>query len=111
MKNLILTIVVIALTAISTSALAASKSKKNLATVNLTATIDCHHCVEKVMNFMPYQKGVKNVEVDLPTKQIEVEYDVRKADTTTIIKYLKKIDIDAQVTKTPVEPCKDSCCE
>lgn len=57
--------------------------KKTVTTV-FTTDIDCEHCVKKIMNNVPsLGKGVKDVKVDLPKKEVTVVYDSTK--TATII--------------------------
>ena len=49
--------------------------KKTVTTV-FTTDIDCEHCVKKIMNNVPsLGKGVKDVKVDLPKKEVTVVYD------------------------------------
>ena len=52
--------------------------KKTVTTV-FTTDIDCEHCVKKIMNNVPsLGKGVKDVKVDLPKKEVTVVYDSTK---------------------------------
>ena len=47
-------------------------NKKTVTTV-FTTDIDCEHCVKKIMNNVPsLGKGVKDVQVDLPKKEVTV---------------------------------------
>ena len=53
-------------------------TKKGVTTV-FTTDIDCEHCVKKIMNNVPsLGKGVKDVKVDLPKKEVTVVYDSTK---------------------------------
>ncbi|MBQ3516041.1 MAG: cation transporter, partial [Lachnospiraceae bacterium] len=45
------------------------------ATVVFTTDLDCHHCAQKVLNTIPYEKGIKDVQVDVPTKTVTVKFD------------------------------------
>ena len=55
--------------------------KKTVTTV-FTTDIDCEHCVKKIMNNVPsLGKGVKDVKVDLPKKEVTVVYDSAKTAT------------------------------
>ncbi|MFR6634569.1 MAG: heavy-metal-associated domain-containing protein [Alistipes onderdonkii] len=48
-------------------------------TTVFTTDIDCEHCVKKIMNNVPsLGKGVKDVKVDLPKKEVTVVYDSTK---------------------------------
>ena len=53
----------------------ASAQKKNAASLKTTVfvtDIDCDHCAKKINNSIPFEKGVKEVKVDVPTKTVTV---------------------------------------
>lgn len=106
MKRFILMAIAMVMTLSVTNLSAAPKKEKKgskIETVSFVTSIDCDHCVKKVMNFMPTQKGIKEVVVDLPTKVIKVGYDNRKSSEEAIIKLFDKIDVEAKViTECPV---------
>ncbi len=66
--------------------------KKDVTTVFVT-DIDCPHCAQKVMNVIPFQKGIKDVVVDVPTKTVTVIYDNSKTGDETIKTSLEKIKV------------------
>ncbi|MFR9611524.1 MAG: cation transporter [Rikenellaceae bacterium] len=104
MKRLILMFVALMVTFTATESFAAGKKENTkVTTTEFLTDIDCDHCVKKVMDFMPYQKGVKNVKVDLPTKVINVSYDNRKSSNEEVVKLFKKIDVVAKVVKPKVK--------
>ncbi|MFI3295987.1 MAG: cation transporter [Rikenellaceae bacterium] len=103
MKKIILMLIACMVTFAATESFAAQKKEKTvIATVELKADIDCENCVKKVMNYLPTQKGIKDVKVDLPTKVIKVSYDSGKTSTKNVITLLSKIGVKAKV----VEPKK-----
>ncbi len=62
----------------------ASAQKKNAASLKTTVfvtDIDCEHCAKKINNSIPFEKGVKEVKVDVPTKTVTVTYDAPKRAT------------------------------
>ncbi|MCH5330347.1 MAG: cation transporter [Alistipes sp.] len=69
--------------------------KKTVTTVFCT-DIDCDHCKAKVMNTIPFEKGIKEVEVDVPTKKITVTYDPSKNSDESLIKAFAKIKVKAE---------------
>ncbi|MFR9534000.1 MAG: cation transporter [Rikenellaceae bacterium] len=96
MKKIILMVIAMVMTAGIAEISAATKVKDvTIETSKFMTDIDCEHCVTKVMNYMPTQKGIKDVEVDLPKKVITISYDSEKTSTKSIIKLFKKIDITA----------------
>ncbi len=66
--------------------------KKDVTTVFVT-NLDCEGCAKKVMNVIPFQKGVKDVRVDVPTKSVTVTYDNSKTNDETLKAQLEKIKI------------------
>ena len=69
--------------------------KKTVTTV-FTTDIDCEHCVKKIMNNVPsLGKGVKDVKVDLPKKEVTVVYD----STKNIVKGFASIKVKAEPKK------------
>ncbi len=99
MKKIILIFVTFVMTFVASESFAADKkeSKKETITVDFITDIDCDHCVKKIMNYMPYQKGIKGVKVDLPKKVVSVSYDSSKSSNTNITSLFKNIDVKANV--------------
>lgn len=95
MKRFILMFIACVMTFAAGESLAAEK--KEIATVEFLSDIDCAGCVEKIMNFIPFQKGVKRVNVDLPTKRITISYDTAKSSEERLIELLEKIEVEAWV--------------
>ncbi len=93
MKSLFIALAM--LCAVSTAE--AAKEKKEFVKQSFVAEIDCESCLKKVMNILPYQKGIKDVKCDLATKCITVEYDESKSSDEAVIATLKKVDITATV--------------
>ncbi len=104
MKKIILMVIAMVMTAGIAEISAATKEKDvTIETLKFMTDIDCEHCVTKVMNYMPTQKGIKDVEVDLAKKVITISYDSDKTSTKNIIKLFKKIDITATVLEEKVQ--------
>lgn len=73
------------------------KAKVKSVTKEFVTDIDCAGCAKKVTNTIPYEKGVKDVQVDVPTKVVTVTYDPAKTNDETLIKAFAKIKIKAEV--------------
>ncbi|MDE5622940.1 MAG: heavy-metal-associated domain-containing protein [Alistipes sp.] len=70
--------------------------KKNTTVVFVT-DIDCEHCAKKIMNNVPsLGKGIKDVRVDLPTKEVTVVYDATKNNEANIIRGFASIKVKAE---------------
>ena len=73
------------------------KGNKKSVVVEFVTDIDCAGCAKKVTNTIPYEKGVKDVQVDVPTKTVTVTYDPAKTNNETLVKAFAKIKIKAEV--------------
>lgn len=72
-------------------------------TTVFTTDIDCEHCAKRIMENIPFEKGVKDVTVDVPDKKVTVVYDASKNSDEGLIKGFAKIRVKA-------EACT-ACCE
>lgn len=82
-------------------ATAAPKAEKKIATVVFTTDLDCHHCAQKIMNTIPYEKGIKDVQVDVPTKTVTVKFDEAKNSVESLTKAFESIKV--KVVKAEVK--------
>ena len=81
---------------------AAAKDAKKASTVTTVfkTDIDCEHCVKKIMNNVPsLGKGVKDVQVDLPKKEVTVVYDGTKNNDENIVKGFASLKVKAEPKK------------
>lgn len=75
----------------------AQKKQVDLKTTVFQTDVDCENCAKKVDNSIPYQKGVKEVKVDVSTQTVTVTYDTSKTDDETLVKAFKKVKVNAEV--------------
>ena len=75
----------------------AQKKQVDLKTTVFQTDVDCENCAKKVDNSIPYQKGVKEVKVDVSTKTVTVTYDTSKTNDETLVKAFKKVKVNAEV--------------
>ena len=80
-------------------AVAQKKSDAQFKTTVFLTDVDCETCAKKIDNSLPYQKGVKEVKVDVSTRKVTVTYDATKSSDEALIKAFKKIKINAEVAK------------
>ena len=95
----IIALVIALLAMVVGAAVAAPKAEKKIATVVFTTDLDCHHCAEKVMNTIPYERGIKDVRVDVPTKTVTVKYDEAKNSIELLTKAFESIKVKVVKTK------------
>ncbi len=99
-------------TCVTTLSAKTEKVKKEIVKCAYATDIDCEGCVKKVMNTIPYQKGIKSVNVDLPKKIITVEYDKSKSSNEAVISHFSKIDIKAKACDAKAcDSGKSGCCK
>lgn len=88
-------------------AVSAQKPKKENVTVEFMTSLDCEGCAKKINETLPYEKGVRDVKIDVPTKVVTVTYDPTKTNNEAIIKAFAKVKIEASVK----EGCTAGCCD
>ena len=82
-------------------AVAAPKAEKKVSTVVFTTDIDCEGCAKKVYNSIPFEKGIKDVKVDVKTKSVTVLFDPANNNVESITKAFASIKV--KVLKTVVK--------
>ena len=77
----------------------AAKPKTVKRTVVYGSTVECKNCEKKVMENIAFEKGVKDVSVDLEKQTVSVVFDESKTDTLTLAKAIRKLGYEANVLK------------
>jgi len=68
---------------------AQNKSKEVEVTFNVS--LHCEQCKKKVMNNIPYEKGVKDMKADLAKKEVWIKFDSQKTDKEKLQKAIEKL--------------------
>ena len=82
-----------------TAAFAQDKKQKkqaNIQEVTFVTTIDCKNCVKKVEANLPYEKGIKDMKVNLDDKTIWIKYDADKTDKAKLAAAIVKLGYEAE---------------
>ncbi|MBR1878662.1 MAG: cation transporter [Paludibacteraceae bacterium] len=83
-------------------------AKADKQVVVLSCDIHCQGCIDKIMKNIAFEKGVKDIVCDLPSKTVTVTYDANKTDTAVLLSAFEKIGKPAKVkepaAKSPKEP-------
>ena len=122
MKKILLVCLVALFSVAVADAQQPQKGKKQTVTTTFVTDIDCEGCAKKVTNTIPYEKGVKDVQVDVPSKTVTVTYDPAKTNEEALVKAFSKIKINVSAEgcadgccghdhKTEKKECTDACCE
>lgn len=63
------------------------EKEKAIVTTVFVTDVDCAHCVDKILNNVPtLGRGIKDVQVDLQTKEVTVVYDASKTTSGRSLK-------------------------
>ena len=92
-------VICVALLMGTSAVMADNKPEKKTVTTVFCTDIDCDHCKAKVMNTIPFEKGIKDVQVDVPTKKITVTYDPSKNSDDGLVRAFAKIKVKAEAEK------------
>ena len=77
----------------------AAKPKAVKRTVVYGSTVECKNCEKKVMENIAFEKGVKDISVDLEKQTVSIVFDESKTDTLTLAKAIRKLGYEASVLK------------
>ena len=93
MKKIILVCLVALFTVGAVSAQKPQKGEKKTVTVEFMTSLDCEGCAKKINDTLPYEKGVRDVKVDVPTKVVTVTYDPAKNTPEGLIPAFKTLKV------------------
>ena len=77
------------------NAIKAQKATSDLVTVCYKSSMDCHNCETTLTNYLKFEKGVKDLKVDLKSNTIKVVYKAGKNTPENIAKGIKKKGYEA----------------
>lgn len=86
-------VVIMSLIMIKTTANAQNTAKS--AEIKIKSSVMCGMCKARVEKNMAYEKGVKNVSVDLALKEVNITYNPQKTSPELLKKAISKIGYDA----------------
>lgn len=88
----VITLLVLMLAAVPMDARKQAKTSE----VTFLTTIDCKNCVRKVEAKLPFEKGVKDMKVDLSSKTVTLKYDPDKTDKEKLAEAIRKLGYEAE---------------
>ena len=107
----ILTVFLCMLMSIS-MATAKTPKKKQVVTKTYVTDMRCENCVNKIKkNVDKLGKGVKDVQVNLEKKEVNVTYDASKTNDANIIKGFSDMKVQAQVKGCSAQHSKCGKCD
>lgn len=85
MKKIIALFVMLACVAGVATAEPKVKAEKKIVEAVFVTDLDCDHCAQKIYNTIAYEKGIKDVVCDVPTKRVTVKFDASKNTVEKLI--------------------------
>lgn len=95
MKTILKTTLVLAIVITATQLQAQKNNETN--SITYQCSFDCPSCEAKVMKNIPYEKGVKKVEVDYDKKLVTVEYKSTKNSDEGIKQALEELGYEVKI--------------
>ena len=83
------------------------KKDQKIQEVTFVTTIDCKNCVKKVEAKLPYEKGVKDLKINLEDKTVWIKYDASKTDSEKLAAAIVKLGYTAEELTTEKQTEKE----
>ena len=80
----------------ATYAQSGTPKKANEAEVTFVTDLHCANCQKKIEAKLPFEKGVKNIKVDVDTKEVWILYQTNKTDKEKLAAAINKIGYEAK---------------
>lgn len=82
---------------IPSNIVAVENSQNELTTVIFSATIHCDNCKKKIEKNMAFEKGVKEIKVDVKSKTVTVTFKSDKNTPEDLKKALEKLGYNSEI--------------
>ncbi|MCG8581443.1 MAG: heavy-metal-associated domain-containing protein [Bacteroidales bacterium] len=89
----------------------AEDKKKKVSEVTYKVEMDCQSCVNKITKNIPFEKGVKDLNVDFEGQTVTVKYREDKTNKESLVKAFEKLDFKVEEQKEgECSTTKKKCC-
>ena len=96
--KLLLNIIMVIFLAVGTAAFGQDKAKdKGLTVVTLSSNIKCNNCKSRIEKNIPYEKGVKDLKVDIEKKTVTITYKNGKNTSEALCDAVTKLGYDSKI--------------
>ncbi|MEA1876248.1 MAG: heavy metal-associated domain-containing protein [Bacteroidota bacterium] len=75
------------------------KKEKKIETLTCWVSMDCDGCVAKIKKNIAYEKGVKDLNIDLKTKLVTVKYRKDKTSPEKLEKAIRDLGFKTEIIK------------
>lgn len=89
---------------LSAGACAADKKKADFKEVTFVTSIECRNCVKKVEAKLPYEKGVKDLKINLDDRTVWIKYDASKTNSEKLAAAIVKLGYTAEEVTSGKQP-------
>ena len=101
MKTIMLSVIFLIAGACNLNAQSQKESKeKKIAEVTFNVSMECESCKAKIERNIPWEKGVKDLKVDLAHKTVSVVYDPRKTNEEKLKKAFENLEFTCKKVET-----------
>ena len=80
---------------LTTSGLTSFSQGKKIETIKIKTSAVCNQCKERIENGLAYEKGVKDVVLDVETKIATITYNTKTTNPGELRKKISKLGYDA----------------
>lgn len=81
----------IAIILFTTAAFAQKQEMKKIETVVFNVEMDCQGCAKKIEKSMPFEKGVKDLQVDFDNQKVTLKYKTKSTTKEALKKAIEKL--------------------
>jgi len=67
--------------------------------VTFVTNLSCQKCAQKIEDNVAFEKGVKDLKVNVKEKTVYIQYDSTKTDVSTLTKAIEKLGYQVLETK------------
>ncbi|MDQ2177980.1 heavy-metal-associated domain-containing protein [Marinifilum sp. D714] len=93
------TLLVLSIVITSTLSYAANKNDKKVETVVFKVEMDCMGCAGKIEKNIPFEKGVKKLDVDFKAQKVTISYKADKTNKENLKKAIEKLKFKVEEIK------------
>lgn len=97
MKTKIIILSILAVFMATLSVDAQNKKVDNTKTVTFDVSLSCESCKKTIEKNIAFEKGIKDMKVDVPGKRVTLKFDTRKTNEQKIIQAFDKLGYTAVV--------------
>jgi copper chaperone CopZ len=96
-KFLILSIIAILMASLGLEAQITTKEHNKTVTFDVSMT--CENCQKTIQKNIAFEKGIKDMQVDLPSKRVTLKFDTRKTNEQKIVQAFEELGYTAVLVK------------